>query len=71
MVPCPGTTGQGKRLEAISINLTGSSCNGGIEYMTHVQDYGWESAYSVNGEMSGTRVRAKDSEAIRISLTGT
>ena len=37
-----GTTGKGKRVEAIKINLTGTlseSCD--VYYRVHAQDYGW------------------------------
>lgn len=62
-----GTTGQGKRLEGIEINLNGLA--GDIEYRTHVQSYGWLDWVS-NGEMSGTSGEAKRLEAIEIRLSG-
>jgi N-acetylmuramoyl-L-alanine amidase len=64
-----GTKGQGKRLEAIKINLQGSSYSGDITYSTHVQDYGWLNNVS-NGEVSGTVGQSKRLEAIKIGLTG-
>ena len=38
-----GTTGKGKRLEAIAISLkqNGTSYAGGLRYQAHVQTYGW------------------------------
>ena len=63
-----GTTGQAKRLEAISIDAR-SSYNGSVEYQTHVQTYGWMDWVS-DGTLSGTSGQAKRLEAIRIRLTG-
>ena len=63
-----GTTGQAKRLEAISIDAR-SSYNGSVEYQTHVQTYGWMDWVS-DGALSGTSGQAKRLEAIRIRLTG-
>jgi len=63
-----GTTGQAKRLEAISIDAR-SSYNGSVEYQTHVQTYGWMN-WVADGAMSGTSGQAKRLEAIRIRLTG-
>ena len=46
-----------------------SKINGGIEYQTHVQTYGWQ-GWAANGSVSGTTGQAKRLEAIRIRLTG-
>jgi uncharacterized protein YjdB len=62
-----GTSGQSKRLEGIEIKL--ENVIGGIEYRTHVQDYGWL-PYVANGAMSGTSGQSKRLEAINIRLTG-
>ena len=66
-----GTTGESKRLEAISIqlnsNLTGVS--GNIYYKTHVQSYGWL-GWSANGGWNGSKGYGKRLEAIQIKLTG-
>ncbi|MCI8938438.1 MAG: peptidoglycan DD-metalloendopeptidase family protein [Dorea sp.] len=67
-----GTSGQGKRLEGIRINLYDTSdlgYEGGIEYQTHVQSYGWQE-WAADGAVSGTTGQAKRLEAIRIRLTG-
>ncbi|MBQ8951522.1 MAG: hypothetical protein IJ065_10285 [Eubacterium sp.] len=64
-----GTVGDGKRLEAIMINLENVSYSGGIEYRTHVETYGWQD-WVKNGELSGTSGEAKRLEAIQIKLTG-
>ena len=64
-----GTTGEGKRLEAINIKVSDSRYSGGIVYKTHVQSIGWQNAVS-NGQMSGTSGKSLRLEAIEISLTG-
>ncbi|MFR2073183.1 MAG: CAP domain-containing protein, partial [Coprococcus sp.] len=65
-----GTTGEGKRLEAIEVKLTGNRYYGGISYRTHVQTYGWETKMVSNGAMSGTSGQAKRLEAIELELYG-
>ena len=64
-----GTTGQSKRLEGIKISVTGLD-GVGVEYKTHIQDYGWETSWTSNGGFSGTEGQAKRLEAIMIRLTG-
>jgi uncharacterized protein YjdB/C1A family cysteine protease len=63
-----GTSGEGKRLEAIQIQVSGND-RLGIQYVTHCQDYGWLS-WSANGEVSGTSGEGKRLESIEIQLTG-
>ena len=63
-----GTTGLGKRLEAIKIKVSGNK-NLGIQYTTHCQSYGWLT-WSCNDEISGTSSEGKRLEAIMIQLTG-
>ena len=65
-----GTEGQGKRLEAIKINLNSNDNSNGIEYISYIQSYGWESNWKKNGELSGTEGQGKRLEAIKIRLTG-
>ena len=64
-----GTSGEGKRLEGIKIQLVNQKYDGSIEYQTHVQDYGWQDWRS-DGEMAGTSGESKRLEAIHIRLTG-
>ena len=64
-----GTTGEGKRLEAIEIKVSGDK-NLGIQYRTHIQSFGWEKNYVKNGAQSGKTGLAKRLEAIQIKLTG-
>lgn len=64
-----GTIGQGKRIEAIKIQLPNNSLNGDIEYSSHVRTIGWQN-YVKNGATSGTTDLSLRTEAIRIRLTG-
>ena len=75
---CAGTSGYGKRLEAVQIKLVlkGGTAPGSTEnpyvqslvkYKTHVQTYGWQSWMS-DGETAGTSGEAKRLEAVRIEL---
>ncbi len=66
-----GTTGQKKRIEAMTIKLSTKSDELGIEYRSHVQGIGWEKSSAKNGEVSGTSGQAKRLEAMQVSLTGT
>ena len=63
-----GTTGLGKRLEAIKIKVSGAY-DLGVTYQTHVQTLGWGN-WVDDGALSGTTGQAKRLEAIRIKLTG-
>jgi uncharacterized protein YjdB len=65
-----GTTGQSKRLEAITVTLNDDmACYGDIDIQAHVQDYGWLSTVH-SGDTAGTTGQNKRLEAIKISLTG-
>ncbi len=64
-----GTTGLGKRLEAIQIKLVDPEVSGSVQYRTHVQTYGWQDWVS-DGAVSGTSGQGKRLEAIQIQLTG-
>lgn len=61
-----GTSGEGKRLEAIKIKLEDQEFSGDILYRTHVQSYGWEEEFKKNNELSGTESQGKRLEAIKI-----
>ena len=63
-----GTTGLGKRLEAIKIKVSGAY-DLGVTYQTHVQTFGWGD-WVADGDLSGTTGQSKRLEAIRIKLTG-
>lgn len=64
-----GSTGQGKRLEAITVSMPKAELDGAIEYQTHVQSYGWM-GWKSNGAVSGTEGEAKRIEAVQMRLTG-
>lgn len=65
-----GTTGQGKRVEALSITLSNPELSGNIEYRTHIQNKGWESTWHKNGEVAGSIGQSLRVEALQIRLTG-
>jgi len=65
-----GTTGQGKRLEAITINFTNNtSYSGTLQYRVHVQDIGWMDWVDA-GQTAGTNGISKRIEAIELRFTG-
>ena len=70
-----GTTGESKRLEEVQIRLVKYEIGEGekmsINYRVHVQDKGWESEWSKDGEVAGTVGSGKRLEAIEIHLSGT
>ena len=63
-----GTTGQGKRLEALQIKVS-SDISGSVNYRVHSQTYGW-SDWKSAGKTAGTTGQAKRAEAVQIKLTG-
>ena len=66
-----GTSGESKRMESIRIKLPSTTSeDGGIEYRSHVQTYGWEKNWKKTGELSGTTGQSKRLEAIQIRLKG-
>lgn len=64
-----GTTGKGKRVEAIKITLPDSDYTGNVEYQAFVQGIGWQT-WKKNGELAGTSGQSKRIEALRVKLTG-
>ena len=42
----------------------------GVQYKTHIQDYGWETVWKSNGALSGTIGESKRLEALLVGLTG-
>ncbi|WP_239284711.1 C39 family peptidase [Collinsella sp. An2] len=63
-----GTTGQGKAIQAIRIELTGDLASTyDIVYRVHSADYGWL-GWACNGEAAGTVGLNKRAEAIEIRL---
>lgn len=66
-----GTTGESKRIEAITIKFASSdnACPGGLMYRAHVENDGWQDWVS-NGAVAGTTGQAKRLEAFQVELTG-
>lgn len=65
-----GTRGQGRRVEAITIDLENDlGHDGTLMYKVHVQDYGWQE-YCLPCEKAGTSGEAKRLEGIEMILTG-
>lgn len=65
-----GTTGQGRRLEAVKINLANCDVAGAkIKYRMHVKDKGWL-PYVYNNQAAGTTGEKRRAEAIEIELEG-
>ena len=63
-----GTRGEGKRLEAIRIQLTGQLAQYyDVYYRVHAQTYGWL-GWAKNGSIAGTSGLAKRLEAIQIVI---
>ena len=68
-----GTTGQGKRLEAIKIYLDNNGLTGqlasyyNLYYRVHIQDVGWL-AWTANDGIAGSTGLAKRIEAIQLTL---
>lgn len=66
-----GTTGQSKRVEAVTIKLEGSdsSVPGGVRYRAYVADKGWL-GWVANGGVAGTTGENRRLEAMQVQLTG-
>ena len=60
-----GTTGRGKRMEALKFALSGVS--GVVQVQAHVSDQGWDSGWTDN--QAGTTGKSRALEAVRIRLT--
>lgn len=57
-----------KRIDYMNERYSGSSNILKVEYTSHIQDYGWNNTYSIDGEISGTEGKSKRLEAIKINL---
>ena len=64
-----GTTGENRKIEAISIELTNAPEGAHIEYSTHIENIGW-TGYSRDGQVSGIINGGLKIEAIKIRLVG-
>ncbi|MFU0800657.1 MAG: hypothetical protein ACFWUE_08375 [Xylanivirga thermophila] len=63
-----GTTKQGKRLEAIKLDLVDAPVDMKIQYKVYVEGKGWDNKWTTNPNMAGTKGLAKNIEAIKIRL---
>ena len=66
-----GTTGQGKRVEAIRVSLVdanGNAIQNAIEYKAHVANQGWDASWSRDGQAAGTTGKSRAIEALKIRL---
>ena len=61
-----GTTGEGKRLEALKVTVSGGS----ISYRAHAQGTGWQE-WKKDGAEAGTHAQANRMEAVQIKLDDT
>lgn len=64
-----GTTGEGKRLEAIRAKVENAYVNGDVEIQAHVEDDGWQN-WKDSSKYAGTVGKSKRIEAVRMQLTG-
>lgn len=64
-----GTTGEDRKVEAISIELTNAPEGAHVEYSTHVENIGWTD-YVRDGEVSGVLGQGLKIESIKIRLVG-
>ncbi|MCF2669482.1 hypothetical protein JQM81_13185 [Faecalicatena contorta] len=63
-----GTEGENKKIEAISIKLTGEMQERyDIYYRVHTSDIGWQ-GWTKNGDKAGTEGYGKKVEAVQIKL---
>lgn len=66
-----GTTGQGKRVEAIRVSLVdanGNAIQNAIEYKAHVANQGWDASWSRDGQTAGTTGKSRAIEALKFRL---
>ncbi|PKM60142.1 MAG: hypothetical protein CVU99_09785 [Firmicutes bacterium HGW-Firmicutes-4] len=73
-----GTTGEGKRIEGLTVELTGEAATAGnysIRYNVHIQNKGWQAAtdnplsWKNNGDFAGSQGKSQRLEAIQLQLT--
>ena len=65
-----GTTGQGRRIEQMTFNLSNpTGLSGTLQYRVHVQDIGWMDWVDA-GKPAGTTGQGKRIEGIEMRLTG-
>lgn len=64
-----GTTGQGKRMEALTMRLDGGNVGGSVNYQAYVSGKGWQ-GYKTANVVAGTEGQGRAIEAVTIGLTG-
>lgn len=64
-----GTTGQKRRMEALTLKVVNAPYKGGITYRANVQGKGWM-AWKKDGALAGTWGKSLQSEAFQIKLYG-
>ena len=73
-----GTTGEGKRIEGLTVALTGEAAaiaDYSIRYNVHIQNEGWQAAtdnplnWKNNGDFAGSQGKSQRLEAIQLELT--
>lgn len=64
-----GTTGQGKRIEAIRVKVANAYATGDVQVRAHVQDIGWQ-GWADSSSYAGTTGQSKRVEAVQVRLTG-
>lgn len=73
-----GTTGEGKRIEGLTMELTGENAATGdysLRYNVHIQNEGWQAAtdeplsWKKDGDFAGSQGKSQRLEAIQLQLT--
>ncbi|MEO1816976.1 MAG: family 16 glycosylhydrolase [Acetobacterium sp.] len=73
-----GTTGEGKRIEGLTVQLTGAiaaTADYNIRYNVHIQNEGWQAAtdeplsWKKDGDFAGSQGKSQRLEAIQLQLT--
>jgi uncharacterized protein YjdB len=62
-----GTTGEARRIEAFSFEITSGPPGVTIKYRAHMQDFGWQD-YVTNGGIAGSPGSGKQVEAMQVGL---
>jgi subtilisin family serine protease len=63
-----GTTGQARRMEALTVELVNAPAGVGVAYQAHLKGTGWQSV-RYNGQVAGTTGQSRRIEAVKIWLT--
>ena len=63
-----GTTGQARRMEALTVELVNAPAGVGVAYQVHLKGTGWQSV-RYNGQVAGTTGQSRRIEAVKIWLT--